>query len=261
MNTTLLSNYFNLDGKVALVTGASGGIGSAIARGLAIAGARVAIHGRSAEKLAKVAAAIGAAGGVCEQFTSDLGDHEAPAALVAAVAERCGGIDILVNCAGLNRRMPINEMTPEVYDLIMDANLRSAYFLSQAALSHMIAAGGGKVIHIGSLTSLIGLANTSVYGMTKSALAQLTKTMAVEWAQHNIQVNCICPGFIATDLTANLFADPVKSEWILSRIPSHQPGKPDDLAGMAIYLASPAANYTTGQVLFVDGGFTAGSPW
>jgi NAD(P)-dependent dehydrogenase (short-subunit alcohol dehydrogenase family) len=157
--------------------------------------------------------------------------------------------------------MPIAQVTPEVYDTIMGTNLESLFFLSQAVLPHMLARGGGKVINIGSLTSSIGLMNVSVYGMTKSAVAQLTKTMAIEWAEHNIQVNCLCPGFIATELTAPLWADPQRSAWMLDRIPSKRPGTPSDLVGMAVYLASPASNYTTGQSIYVDGGFTAGSQW
>jgi gluconate 5-dehydrogenase len=261
MNLTRLAQLFGLAGKVALVTGASGGIGAAIAAGLADAGAHVALHGRSAERLARTAATIGAGGGQCSQHLADLAERDAPAALVAEVTAQHARLDIVVNCAGLNRRMPIADVTQDVYDAIMDANLRSAYFLSRAALPHLIAAGGGKIIHIGSLTSSIGLANTSVYGMTKSALAQLTRTQAVEWAQHHIQVNCIAPGFIRTDLTASLFADPARAAWIASRIPGHEPGVPEDLAGLAVYLAAPASRYTTGQLFFVDGGFMAGSPW
>jgi NAD(P)-dependent dehydrogenase (short-subunit alcohol dehydrogenase family) len=143
----------------------------------------------------------------------------------------------------------------------MDTNLRSVFFLTQAVAPVMARAGGGKVIHIGSLTSSVGLADVSVYGMSKSALAQLTKTMAVEWAAQNIQVNCLCPGFIATELTEPLWSDPARRRWMLDRIPARRPGQPGDLVGLAILLASAASDYLTGQAIYVDGGFLAGSQW
>jgi NAD(P)-dependent dehydrogenase (short-subunit alcohol dehydrogenase family) len=166
-----------------------------------------------------------------------------------------------VNCAGINRRMPITDVSPAVYDEIMATNLRGLYFLSQAALPLLQARGGGKVLHIGSLTSLIGLSEVSVYGMAKSAVAQLTKTMAIEWAPFNVQVNCLCPGFIQTALAAPNWENPRRREWMLSRLPIQRGGQPDDVAGAALFLVSPAADYITGQSLYVDGGFTAGSAW
>lgn len=256
-----LQSLFGLGGRVALVTGASGGIGSALARGLAGAGAQVALNGRDHDRLNAVAASITESGGTAATFPADLSDPEAPAELVRRTVEQFGRLDILVNCAGMNRRMPILEVTPEVYRQILAANLDAVYFLSQAAARVMIGQGGGKIIHIGSLTSFIGLADVSVYGITKSALAQLTCTMAIEWATQNIQVNCLCPGFIATDLTAPLWANPTRSRWMLERIPMRRPGQPEDLAGLAVYLASPASDYTTGQTFTVDGGFLAGSQW
>jgi NAD(P)-dependent dehydrogenase (short-subunit alcohol dehydrogenase family) len=261
MSEAFLNGLFALDGRVALVTGASGGIGAAVAAGLAAAGASVALSGRSPERLERARQAVAEAGGRAAVFPADLGVEGAPQALAGAVAAAMGGIDILVNCAGMNRRQPIGEVSPAVYDEIMAANLRSAFFLSQAALPHMVARGGGKVVNIGSLTVATGLLGVSVYGMTKSALAQLTKTMAVEWAEHNIQANCLSPGFIETELTGPLWANPARREWMLSRIPSKRPGKPADMVGTAVFLASPASDYLTGQTIFVDGGFTAGSQW
>ncbi|MEN9934457.1 MAG: Gluconate 5-dehydrogenase [Chloroflexota bacterium] len=257
----MLIGLFGLAGRVALITGASGDIGGAVADGLAEAGAVVALSGRSAERLERARERIVAAGGEAHVFPADLHQPKAPADLVRVVAERLGRIDILVNCAGMNRRQPIAEVTPENYDAIMTANLRSAFFLSQAAQPHMVRNGGGKIINIGSLTVNVGLADVSVYGMTKSALAQLTRTMAVEWAPHNIQVNCLSPGFIATELTAPLFANERRRGWIMARIPTGRPGRPADLVGMAIFMASPASDYMTGQNVYVDGGFTAGSSW
>ncbi len=261
MGTGYLHELFALDGRVALVTGASGGIGSALAMGLARAGASVAIHGRSAERLARLTDEIAAAGGVATPFVADLADLAAVEPLVEAVEAQLGPVGILVNCAGTNQRMPIAAITPEIYDLIMSTNLRSLYFLTRAVAATMAEQGGGKIINIGSLTSSIGLGDVSVYGMTKSALAQLTKTMAIEWAEQNIQVNCLCPGFIATELTASVWANPARRQWMLDRLPNKRPGRPEDLVGLAIYLASRASDYTTGQSFAVDGGFLAGSQW
>jgi NAD(P)-dependent dehydrogenase (short-subunit alcohol dehydrogenase family) len=143
----------------------------------------------------------------------------------------------------------------------MDVNLRAPYFLSQAVLPHLIARGGGKIIHIGSLTTGWGIGNISVYGLTKSAVGQMTKTMAVEWARHNVQVNCLCPGWIETPLTKPLWADPQRRGWILDRVPAGRPGQPGDLVGLTVYLASPASAFTTGQAIYVDGGFMAGGQW
>ena len=256
-----LQELFSLEGRVALVTGASGGIGRAIATGLASAGAMLAVNGRAVSRLEAVCEEIRAAHSTAAAFPADLSDRRAIPALVDAVLAEFGQIDILVNCAGGNRRMPIKDVTAEVYDAIMASNLDSIFFLSQAVLPHLVARGGGKIVNIGSLTSSIGLMNVSVYGITKSAVAQLTKTMAIEWAEHNIQVNCLCPGFIATELTAPLWADSQRSQWMLDRIPSKRAGRPEDLVGMAIYMASAASNYTTGQSIYVDGGFTVGSQW
>lgn len=261
MNVAALLELFSLRDRVALVTGASGGIGCTLAHGLAMAGATVAISGRSVAKLEQLQAAIADQDGVATVFPADLSDLAAIPELVAAVQQQFGRIDVLVNCAGTNQRMPIQETTPDVYDQIMATNLRSIYFLTQAVMRGMVAQSSGKIINIGSLTSTVGLADVSVYGMTKSALAQLTKTMAVEWAAHNVQVNCLCPGFIATELTAPLWDDPARRQWMLDRLPLKRPGQPADLVGMAIYLASPASDYMTGQTVYVDGGFLAGSQW
>jgi 2-deoxy-D-gluconate 3-dehydrogenase len=261
MNTGALLDLFSLAGRVALVTGASGDIGAALAEGLAAAGAVVALSGRDAEQLERVRGRVLAVGGAAEIFPADLADRAAPPALAEAVAARLGRIDVLVNCAGMNRRQPVAEVTPENYDTIMDVNLRAAFFLSQAVQPHMARQGGGKIINIGSLTVSIALADVSVYGMTKSALAQLTRTMAVEWAPDNIQVNCLSPGFIATELTAPLFANERRNHWIMDRLAIKRPGRPADLVGMAIFLAAPASDYVTGQTVYVDGGFTAGSQW
>ena len=258
---TSLLELFSLQGKVALVTGASGDIGRALAHGLAMAGATLALSGRAKDKLAQLCHELYARGGEAAVFPADLSVPEAVPALIDAVIERFGKVDVLVNCAGINQRLPILQVTGEVYDQIMATNLRSAYFLCQAVLPSMAEQGGGKIINIGSITPAVGLAEVSVYGMTKSALAQLTKTMAIEWAPYNVQVNCISPGFISTELTVPLWSDPDKRRWMLDRLPCRRPGLPTDLTGIIIYLASGASDYMTGQTIYVDGGFLAGSHW
>jgi gluconate 5-dehydrogenase len=261
MDSDVLHEMFSLHGQVALVTGASGGIGSALARGLARAGAAVALHGRAIDRLTHLASEIQEARGIAAPFAADLNTLDAIDPMVSAVQDRLGPITILVNCAGTNRRLPIAEITPETYDSIMATNLRSLFFLTRTVASGMADRGGGKIVNIGSLTAHIGLADVSVYGVTKSGLAQLTKTMAIEWAGHNIQVNCLCPGFIATELTAPLWSNPERRRWMLDRLPIKRAGRPEDLVGLTIYLASRASDYTTGQTFTVDGGFLAGSQW
>ncbi|MBV9850859.1 MAG: glucose 1-dehydrogenase [Armatimonadetes bacterium] len=260
--SSLLNRLFSLEGKAALVTGASGGIGQALAVALAGAGARVGLHGRAMAALEATRSQVVQEGGEAILLPAELSGVDACRQLIRDAHAALGRLDVLVNCAGMNRRKPIAEVTADDFDAILAVNLRSAFFLSQAAHPLMRAQGGGKIIHIGSMTSFIGLGTVSVYGLTKSALAQLTKTMAVEWAPDNIQVNCLAPGFIRTPLTeTSVWADPHKRQWWLDRIPARRAGVPEDLVGAALLLASPASDYLTGQVLAVDGGFLAGGSW
>lgn len=261
MDATFLHDLFSLDGRVALVTGASGSIGRELAQGLARAGARVALSGRSTDRLEAWREAIVAAGGEAATFPAELEDFRAAGPLVEQAASHFGQLDIVLNCAGMNIREPITEVRPETYDRIMEVNLKSAFFLCQAAQPHLAARGGGKIIHIGSLTTSYGIGNIAVYGLTKSAIGQMTRSMAVEWAAQNIQVNAICPGYIETELTKPLWANERSRSWILGRVPMNRPGKPADLVGMAVYLASPASDFTTGQTFYIDGGFMAGGQW
>ena len=261
-NQTTIEKLFSLRGRTALVTGASGGIGSALAVGLAGAGAKVALHGTNVPHLEETARAVAEAGGESVILTADLRDVEASRQLVDDAAANLGRVDILWNNAGMNRRKRVEEFTLDDYETITDVNLRSILFLCQGAHAHMKANGGGKIVNIGSMTSYIGLANVGIYGMTKSALAQFTKTMAIEWARDNIQVNCLAPGFIKTPLTAQgQWADPHISRWILDRVPARRPGTPEDMIGTAIWLSSAASDFVTGQVVAVDGGFLAGGSW
>lgn len=256
-----LDRYFSLAGRSALVTGASGGIGRALAVGLAEAGATVAVHGRSEANLADTAAAIAAVGGRSITLPAELADRAAADRLIADAVAALGRLDVLVNCAGMNRRMPIADFNEADYDLIMQVNLKSLYDLSRAARAVMKEQGGGKIVHVASLTSFIGLANTSVYGMTKAAVAQLTKTQAVEWAADNIQVNALAPGFILTPLTEALWADPKRLAWLKGRVPAKRLGHPDEMVAAVLFMAGPGSSYLTGQTIAVDGGALAGASW
>ena len=260
--TDYLHRVFGLAGKTALVTGASGGIGRALAAGLAGAGAVVAIHGRSETQLAETKSQIESEGSRAVAFTADLAVAGEPERLISEVHAALGRLDVLVNCAGMNRRKPIEAVPPEDFETIVNVNLRSVFFLSRAAHPIMRAQGGGKIIHVASLTSSIALAGTSVYGMTKAALAQLAKTQAVEWAKDNVQVNCLAPGFILTPLTEGpLFGDPARRRWILGRIPAGRPGTPQEMVAAVLLMAAPGASYLTGQTITVDGGVLAGGSW
>lgn len=263
METTgTLERFFGLKGKTALVTGAGGGLGSVLAEGLAGAGAAVALADLPGSMgLREVHARLGQKGYAVSTVEADLSDLRVAPSMVQQVVDHHGSIDVLVNCAGINRREPILEVTPETYDRITAVNLRGLYFLSQAAARVMKDNGGGKIINIGSLTSTIALSDVSVYGVTKSAVAQLTKTMAVEWAQYNIQVNAIGPGFMRTQLSDPVWEDPSRRSWMEARIPMRRGGQPDELVGTAILLAGAASSYISGQIIFVDGGFLSGSPW
>ena len=258
----LLDRLFSLEGKAALVTGGSSGIGRAIAVGLAGAGARVGVHGTKPEGIEETRRLISESGGSSEHLRADLGDVGNCRSLVDEARGKLGRVDILINCAGMNRRKPAETFTEDDFDAITGVNQKAAFFLCEAVFPIMKSQGGGKIVNIGSMTSYIGVGNVGIYGMTKAALAQLTKPLAVEWAEHNIQVNCLAPGFIKTPLTEKgLFGDPKITDWILKRVPQRRPGAPEDMVGLAIYLCAPASDYMTGQVIAVDGGFLAGGSW
>lgn len=259
--TSILHRLFSLEGKGALVTGAGGGIGGALSLALAEAGAMVAIHARTPDKLAKLRCRIEEMGRKAIPLTAELSDLCAARRLVDEAYAAMGRLDILINCAATNRRRPIAQVTEDDWEYIMAVNLRSLYFISQTAYRIMRQQGGGKIIHIGSINSHFALGSVSVYGASKGAVAQLTKAMAVEWAKDHIQVNCIIPGFVRTPLSKPIWDDPYKAEWLRSRIPMRRPAEPEELVGAALFLASPASDYVTGITLFVDGGFSAGGWW
>lgn len=248
-----------LGGRVALVTGASRGIGEGLATAYAEAGADLALVARSGAELERVAEKLAPLGGRVATFPTDLSDLDALPRLVDAVAERLGRIDVLVNVAGTTRRQPILDVTLADWEYVMNTNLRSVYFLCQAVGRVMIRQKRGKILNVGSMNAYRGFADVSVYGLTKAAIVHLTKSLAVEWASHNIQANAIAPGWIDTPLTATML--PERRRWVEEHLPIGHFGTPRDLAGLAVYLASPASDYTTGQVFPVDGGFLAGNPW
>ncbi len=259
---SMLDDLFSLHGKTALVTGASGGIGRELAIGLSGAGAAVAIHGRDLKELETTLRQIESAGGRGITLPADLRELPACRKLIEDTVSCLGGLDILVNCAGMNRRKPIVDVTEDDFDAINDVNLKSLFFLSQSAHGPMRRAGGGKIVQIASLTTYIGLSTTSVYGATKAAVAQLAKTQAVEWAKDNIQVNCLAPGFIRTPLTAkSLWSDADKRQWLLDRIPARRAGEPRDMLTTLLLLVAPGSGYLTGQCIAVDGGVLAGGSW
>lgn len=252
---------FSLDGRTAIVTGAGGGIGRWLAAGLGAAGARVLVSDVDEAALAEVCTVLESGGIECASVAVDLADDDAPARIVAAAVERLGGLDVLVNNAAVNRRMPILEMTPASYDLIMRIDLRLPYFLSQAAARVMGGAGGGAIVNISSVNDRFGLEHVSVYGAAKAGLSQLTRVMAVEWAPLGIRANAISPGFVDTPLAAPIWANEDVSRWLLNRVALKRAARPDELVGACLFLASDAASFVTGQTLVVDGGFVAGGRW
>ena len=254
-------SLFSLEGKAAVVTGAGGGIGRWLAAGLGAAGARVLVTDIQEPLLDEVCAGLSAAGIACERLVVDLGDEDAPQRIVDSAVERLGRLDVLVNNAAVNRRMPILEMDPETYDSIMAIDLRLPYFLSQAAARVMRDSGGGSIVNISSINFVYGLEQISVYGPAKAGLSQLTRVMALEWAQYGIRANAIAPGYMDTPLAAPIWADADMSRWIMNRVPLKRPGRPGELVGTCQLLASDAGSFITGQTFIVDGGFMAGGRW
>ena len=251
-------SLFDVSGKVVLITGAGSGLGKGYALAFGESGAIVICAGRDLRKLEQTAKEITNGGGTARACTVDVTDLSSIQSLVSAVTEDWGRIDVLVNNAGYEHVQPFLEVTPQVYDDIMAVNLKGAFFMAQETARAMKAQGGGKIINIGSLGSCIGLAQSSVYCSTKGGIVQLTKTMALELGACNIQVNCLLPGYFVTPMTQPFYDDPDHRAWIESRIPLRRWGTALDLAGPALFLASGASSYITGETIRVDGGWLAG---
>lgn len=245
---------FRLDGKRALVTGASSGIGQACAIALGEAGAHVVASARRADKLAETVAAITSSGGSAEAMAFDQADLSA----MEAVLARCDAFDIVLNSAGLARHSSALETTVEDYDAVMGVNLRGAYFLSSLTAKAMIEAGkAGSIIHISSQMGHVGGIDRAVYCASKFGVEGMIKSMAIEWGKHRVRINSIAPTFVLTDFTRKAFDDPAKRDWIMSKIKLPRPGEVEDIMGAAVYLASDAAAMVTGTSLLIDGGWTA----
>jgi 2-deoxy-D-gluconate 3-dehydrogenase len=250
-----MTSLFDLAGKAALVTGATTGIGSAMCVALAQAGADIAGVGSSGN-FADTQAAVEATGRKFTGLTADLEKMEQTRTVVARAIDALGGIDILVNNAGIIRRTPSMDFSEEDWDAVMNVNVKSAFFLAQAAAKHFVEQNKpGKIINVASLLSFQGGILVPSYTASKSALAGITKTLANEWASRNINVNAIAPGYIATRNTQALQDDPVRNKAILDRIPAGRWGKPEDLGGMVVFLASRASDYCNGATYPVDGGW------
>jgi 2-dehydro-3-deoxy-D-gluconate 5-dehydrogenase len=248
-------NLFDLEGKTALVTGGNGGIGLGMAQGLAAAGATVAIAGRDEKKSSS---ALRNLNQNCFSLKCDLADAAACRAMVDEAAAKLGRLDILVNNAGINIRKSPQDYALEEWKRVLDVNLTSAFVASQAAYPHMKAAGGGKIVNIGSMMSIFGASFVAPYGASKGGIVQLSRALAMAWARDNIQVNAVLPGWIDTDLTRNARKDVAGlHERVLERTPAKRWGEPRDLAGIAVFLCSSASDFVTGTAIPVDGGYSA----
>jgi gluconate 5-dehydrogenase len=251
-------SLFSLAGRVALVTGGNSGIGRAIAEALAAAGARVILVARRANELDEAREAIIGAGGEAASFACDLADRDTIDACADAAPRFFGPPDILVNAAGVNVRRPMLELTRDDWDRVLKLNLETPFFLSQRLVPAMIERGFGRIINIASLQSVRAFVDSGAYGASKGGLMQLTRAQAEAWSSKGVNANAIAPGFFATALTAPVVADRVRWQANAARTFIGRNGELPDLAGTAIFLASRASDYVTGQTIFVDGGFSAG---
>ncbi|RZV35695.1 MAG: gluconate 5-dehydrogenase [Chromatiales bacterium] len=250
---------FSLKGKVALVTGATHGLGMAMAKGLGAAGARLVINGNSSqERIDAAVAACEAAGIDASGYRFDVTSEDEVEAAVAQIETDIGPVDILVNNAGIIRRVPLLEMPLDEWELVIKTDLTSAFVVSKAVVGRMVKRGGGKVINICSMMSELGRDSVGAYAAAKGGLKMLTRNMATEWARHNVQVNGIGPGYFATEQTKPIRVDGHPfNEFIVGRTPAGRWGEPDDLQGAAVFLASAASDFVNGQIIYVDGGILA----
>jgi len=250
--------HFDLTGCVAVVTGGNGGIGLGMAKGLAAAGASVVLAARNAEKGKAAAAELAASGTRSAFITLDVADEGSCRAMIEATLARFGRLDILINNAGTSVRKPPESYTAAEWHTVLDTNLTGALFCSQAAYAAMKQAGGGKIINIGSMYSIFGTSYGAAYAASKGALVQLSKSLAIAWAKDHIQVNAVLPGWIDTELTRGARRHvPDLHDRVLDRTPAGRWGIPEDLAGIAVFLAAPASDFVTGAAIPVDGGYSS----
>jgi NAD(P)-dependent dehydrogenase (short-subunit alcohol dehydrogenase family) len=252
---------FSVADQVVVVSGGSRGIGKAIAAEFARRDARVVISSRNVDTLAAAAKELSVGRHPVEFRVSDISDPEASERLIAEVVSSAGRIDTLVNVAGINIRKRAESYTPAEYDSIVNTNLRGLFFSAQAAGKRMIAQNSGSIINIDSLNTNTPLRGVLPYAISKAGVSMMTRGLAAEWGEYGVRVNAIAPGFILTDLTKKLWSDPTMQAWGRENTPLKRLGQVDDLTGTAIYLASTASRYMTGQVLYVDGGISAGMRW
>jgi NAD(P)-dependent dehydrogenase (short-subunit alcohol dehydrogenase family) len=254
-----MNSPFDLSGKVAIVTGASRGLGQYFGRALARAGADLVITSRTLESLAPFQKEIEALGRRAVPLALDVRDHGSIQAMAEAAEKAYGKIDILVNNAGCNVRKPALDITWEDWNLVLDTNLRGTFFVAQAVARGMIARGYGRIINIGSVTCVFGYAGLGPYTASRGGVKQLTMSLADDWGKHGVTVNCLAPGWFRTEQNKVLYENQEWLEYLCDRIPLKRPGKPTDLEGAVVFLASDASEYITGQTLLIDGGISTGA--
>jgi NAD(P)-dependent dehydrogenase (short-subunit alcohol dehydrogenase family) len=254
-----MGEFFDLKGRVAVVTGASRGLGQYFGRALARAGADLVITGRKLESLRDFQKEVEDLGRKAVPLALDVRDYQSIQQMAEAAERAYGRIDILVNNAGCNVRKPALEVTPEDWDLVLDTNLRGTFFVAQAIARKMIPRAYGRIINIGSVTSVFGCAGLAPYTASRGGVKQLTMSLADDWGPHGITVNCLAPGWFRTEQNKVLYENRAWVEYICDRIPLKRPGRPDDLDGAIVFLASEESRYITGQTLLVDGGISTGA--
>jgi gluconate 5-dehydrogenase len=251
------NDLFDVEGKIALITGSTGGLGSSFAEGLAQKGATVILNGRNAAKLKQQAAAFKEKGFKAFAYVFDITNSDEINKAVAAIEQEVGTIDILVNNAGINLRAPLEDFKDEDWDKVIGINLTGAYKVAKAVVQSMIKNKAGKIINIGSMQSELGRTSIAPYAASKGGIKMLTKGMAVDWAKYNIQANGIGPGYFKTDMTKALWENAEFDQWLCGRTPSNRWGDPEELLGALLFLSSDASNYVNGQMIYVDGGLLA----
>ena len=252
-----MSDLFSLAGRRALVTGSSQGIGFALAKGLAAAGAEIVLNGRDEDKLAEAARTLEGTGAVVHVLAFDVTDHDGVRAAVDRFEAETGQIDILVNNAGMQHRTPLEDFPADAFEKLLQTNIASVFRVGQAVARHMIGRGAGKVINIASVQTALARPGIAPYTATKGAVGNLTKGMATDWAKYGLQCNAIAPGYFDTPLNAALVADPEFSAWLEKRTPAGRWGKVEELVGACVFLSSAASSFVNGHTLYVDGGITA----